>query len=145
MAAAGRDSTEMRHDLTMRLRVWRDARLPVIQDVLPDPTVRVDTSAAFTQRCYQEVQWDRTGFTLYGTLVWRNDPWLRRGVIYARDFGPGRNGRLMARYPDRDYYIYAPVSAAAGAPPVLHRRGYRATPSLAPRGSGWREGEDGGG
>jgi len=145
LAAAGRDSAEVRHALTTRLREWRDMQLPVIQDVLPDPTVRVDTTAAFPQRCYQQVQWDRTGFTLYGTLVWRNDPWLRDGIIYARDLGPRRNGRLMMRYPDRDYYVYAPLSAAAGARPVLRRLGYRATPSRVPRGSGSREAEDGGG
>ena len=145
LASAGRDSAEVRHALIRRLREWRDMQLPVIQDVLPDPTVRVDTTAAFPQRCYQQVQWDRTGFTLYGTLVWRNDPWLRDGIIYARDLGPRRNGRLMMRYPDRDYYVYAPLSAAAGARPVLRRLGYRATPSRVPRGSGSREAEDGGG
>jgi 4-amino-4-deoxy-L-arabinose transferase-like glycosyltransferase len=145
LASAGRDSAEVRHALIRRLREWRDMQLPVIQDVLPDPTVRVDTTAAFPQRCYQQVQWDRTGFTLYGTLVWRNDPWLRDGIIYARDLGPRRNGRLMMRYPDRDYYVYAPLSAAAGARPVLRRLGYRAMPSRVPRGSGSREAEDGGG
>jgi len=144
LATAGRDSTEVRHDLTMRLRVWRDMQLPVIQDVLPDPTVRVDTTSTFTNRCFQEVQWDRTGFTLYGTLVWRNDPWLSHGVIYARDLGPVRNGRLMMRYPDRDYCVYAPLSAAAGAPPALRRMQYRTTTSRIPRGSGSLEGEDGG-
>lgn len=145
LAAAGRDSAEVRHALAAGLRVWRDTRLPVIQDVLPDPTVRVDTTSAFANRCYQEVQWDRAGFTLYGTLVWRNDPWLRDGVIYARDFGPVRNGRLMMRYPNREYYVYAPLAAVAGAPPVLRRMQYGATTSRVPRGSGSGEGEDGGG
>lgn len=119
LAAASRDSAEVRHALITQLRAWRDAHLPVIQGVLPDPTVRVDTTRKLTSRCNEEVQWDKTGFTLYGTLVWRNDPWLRDGIIYARDLGPSLNGRLLLRYPEHDYYLYAPLSAVEGALPVL--------------------------
>jgi len=142
LVAAGRDSDEAQRLLRTRLRTWRDMQLPVIQGVLPDPTVRVDTASAFADRCYQEVLWDGTGFTLYGTLIWRNDPWLRGGIVYARDFGPVRNRQLMARYADREYYVYAPLSAAAGAPPVLRRIQYGAMGSPVPRGSGAPDGED---
>jgi hypothetical protein len=88
---------------------------------LPDPSVRVDTTEALTRRCYQEVQEDRSGFTLYGTLIWRNDPWLDRGVIYARSLGNAKNRKLMEKYPGYEYYLYMPLSPERDAPTVLLR------------------------
>jgi hypothetical protein len=93
--------------------------LAVVRDVLPDQSVRVDTSAALPERCYREVQQDEAGFTVYGTLIWRNDPWLTKGTVYARDFGPERNRRLQALYPGRRSYLYAPLNPEPGAQPVL--------------------------
>ena len=119
LLVAGSDSTAARTALTSQLRAWRDAGLPVVRDVLPDQSVRVDTSAALPERCYREVRQDEAGFTVYGTLIWRNDPWLTRGTLYARDFGPDRNGMLQARYPGRRSYLYAPLSREPGAQPML--------------------------
>jgi hypothetical protein len=119
LVAAGADSTSARAALTSQLRTWRDMNLPVVRDVLPDGSVRVDTSAALPERCYREVLQDEAGFTVYGTLIWRNDPWLTKGIVYARDFGPERNGRLQARYGGRRSYLYAPLSGEPGAQPVL--------------------------
>ncbi len=119
LLVAGVDSTAVRTALTSQLRAWRDAGLPVVRDVLPDQSVRVDTSAALPERCYREVRQDEVGFTVYGTLIWRNDPWLTRGTLYARDFGPERNGMLQSRYPGRRSYLYAPLSREPGAQPML--------------------------
>lgn len=121
LAAAGRDSAEVLGHLREQLEVWRKAGIPVQKGLLPDPSVRVDTTRALFRRCYKEVQLDRSGFTLYGTLVWRNDPWLQRGVIYARYLEQERNRRLLKRYPGRDFYLYAPLSPERGAPTELLR------------------------
>jgi hypothetical protein len=119
VVAAGGDSSSARADLALQLRAWRDMDLPVVRDVLPDASVRVDTSAALPERCHREVLQDEAGFTVYGTLIWRNDPWLTKGTVYARDFGPERNSRLQAHYPGRRSYRYGPLSGEPGAQPVL--------------------------
>jgi len=119
LVAAGADSTAARRALTSQLRSWREMDLPVVRDVLPDNSVRVDTSAPLPERCRREVRKDEAGFTVYGTLIWRNDPWLTEGTVYARDFGPQRNRRLQALYPRRRSYLYAPVSREPGARPQL--------------------------
>jgi hypothetical protein len=138
LAAAGRDSADVRSALESRLRNWREMRLPVMRDVLPDPTVRVDTTRALEQRCRLEVDTDSRGFTVYGVLIWQNDPWLQDGIVYARDFGLERNRRLLARYPGRDLLGYAPLTAERGARPTL-RRSQRPTPDEVSPG-----GDDGG-
>jgi len=119
LVGSGRDSTEVRGLLRDQLSDWRREGLPVVSGLLPDASVRVDTTTQLTRRCYQEIQGDRSGFTLYGTLVWRNDPWLNGGVIYARHLEEARNRRLMGRYPDYDTYLYTPLSPERDAPTVL--------------------------
>jgi hypothetical protein len=119
LLVAGADSAAARRALTSQLRTWREMNLPVMRDVLPDQSVRVDTTASLPERCLREIREDEAGFTVYGTLIWRNDPWLTTGTIYARDFGPERNRRLQARYPARRSYLYAPASPEPGALPVL--------------------------
>jgi hypothetical protein len=119
LVAGGADSTAVRRALTAQLRSWRDMNLPLARDVLPDQSVRVDTSAPLPHRCQLEVRRDEAGFTVYGTLIWRNDPWLTEGTVYARDYGPERNRRLRALYPGRLSYRYAPVSREPGAEPQL--------------------------
>lgn len=119
LAATGVDSVTVRGWLAEHLAVWRDSDLPVIDEVLSDPTVRVDTTRPLSGDCLRNALRDRTGFTLYGTLAWRNDPWLREGVIYARDLGPQRNRRLISRYSDRPVFLYAPLSPAPHVKPVL--------------------------
>lgn len=121
LVTLGRDSADVLVRLRGRLEEWRDMDLRVVYERWPDPTIRYDTTLALPDRCDRQVRQDRTGFTLYGTHIWRNDPWLRRGTIYARYFEPERNRRLMARYPERDYYLYAPLSPEPGARPVLQR------------------------
>ncbi|UCC73378.1 MAG: glycosyltransferase family 39 protein [Gemmatimonadota bacterium] len=119
LVEAAADSSRARAVLDQRLREWRAMDLPVARDVLADKSVRVDTSVALAERCHREAQRDETGYTVYGTLIWRNDPWLREGVIYARDFGSERNRRLVTRYPGRRSFLYAPLSAGPLARPVV--------------------------
>jgi 4-amino-4-deoxy-L-arabinose transferase-like glycosyltransferase len=142
LAAAGRDSAEVRERLRRRLELWRRSGLPVKKGLLPDASVRVDTSQALPERCHGEVERDETGFTVYGPLVWRNDPWLRRGIVFARYFEPARNLRLMERYADREAYLYAPLSLGRAVRPVLRRLelGARESPGPEPR-SGKEGGE----
>jgi hypothetical protein len=126
LAAAGGDSTAVRKWLRQRLAGWRELNLPVVHDRGPETSVRYDTTMALARRCYEQVERDAQGYTLYGTLVWRNDPRLREGVIYARDFGPERNLLLMKRYPEWQYHSYAPLSSEPGELPVLKPLEYRA-------------------
>ncbi len=113
--------TEIRMRLEGRLDELRLRGLPIERTLLPDPSVRVDTSRALPADCYREVQRDETGYTFYETLIWRNDPWLRDGVIYARDLGPQKNSQLMSRYPDREYLLYTRTSPGFESKPELLR------------------------
>ncbi len=119
LAAAGGDSLAIQASLAKKLQEFRILELPVARDLLADRTVRVDTTRVLAEACREQILRDAAGFTVYGTLVWRNDPWLREGIIFARDFGPERNQRLMQRYPGWEYYIYAPLSGELGEQPVL--------------------------
>jgi hypothetical protein len=107
----------------LRARLEADLHLapPAVRDRLPDPSVRVDTTRALTPACLLEVQRDESGYTVYETLAWRNDPWLREGILYARDFGPERNLRLLRRYPRRDVFLYTRTSQGFGSAPQLLR------------------------
>jgi hypothetical protein len=115
----GVDSAAVLARLSERLSAWRELELPVVYERWPEPSVRFDTTRALPELCAREVREDTRGFTLYGNLVWHNDPWLREGVVYARDLGPERNRMLMDRYPDRPYFTYGPLSGEPGAKPVL--------------------------
>jgi hypothetical protein len=129
LVAVDSDSAAARERLLEQLRSWRRATLPLEKGLLPDASVRVDTTRALSRRCQREIQQDRSGFTLYGTLVWHNDPWLQRGLVFARYLEPERNRRLMRRYGGREMYLYAPLSSERGAPVVLLRLGDTGTPS----------------
>ncbi len=119
LAAAGGDSTALRQGLRAQLSGWRRASLPVVSGALPDPSVRVDTTRELDASCRYEAGLDQPGFTLYETLVWRNDPWLEKGTIYARFLEPLRNRRLLARYPERAAYLYVPLTRERTAVPRL--------------------------
>jgi hypothetical protein len=121
LAASGVDSTRALMGLRTRLEEWRQTSLPVVKGMLPDPSVRADTTHSLEPRCQLEAGADRSGFTLYETLVWRNDPWLERGTIFARFLEPERNRRLLSRFPERQAYLYAPMNAERTAVPRLLR------------------------
>ncbi len=119
LAAAGRDSSAVRESLRGQLASWRELKLEVVQGRWPESSVRYDTTRALEPVCLEQIERDAQGYTLYGTLIWRNDPWLHDGVIYARDFGPERNWKLMQRYPGRPLYLYGPLSGEVGELPQL--------------------------
>jgi hypothetical protein len=115
LIAAGRDSASVLSALRARMAAFRALDLHVVHERWPEPSVRYDTTTALAQRCAREVARDAMGYTLFETLIWRMDPWLRDGVIYARDLGPAINRRLRVSYPDRPHFFYAPLSAEPGA------------------------------
>lgn len=119
LAAAGLDSALVREQMQGQVRRWVESDLPVVRGLLPDASVRVDTSAALAGRCRREAGYDASGFTSYGALMWRDDPWLEHGALFARDLGPERDRRLLGRYPNRRAYVYAPRSAGSTSPPML--------------------------
>jgi hypothetical protein len=119
LAASGRDPARVTEQLKQRLTDWRSADLPVNSAGLPDARVKLDASQPLSERCLAEIRWDQSGFVRYEPLMWRNDPWLRRGVIYARYLDAQLNARLLADFPGRKAYLYAPVSSEPGAGPVL--------------------------
>ncbi len=115
-----------------------------MKGLLPDASVRVDTTGPLPERCYREVQEDATGFTLYGPLIWRNDPWLKRGLVFARYLEPERDRRLLADYPGRAAYLYAPLSPVRTARPVLRPLRMEARGGAEPAVGAVRRGEPGG-
>jgi hypothetical protein len=121
LAASGADSARVLTGLRSQLDEWRQDSLTVIRGLLPDPSVRADTTRDLEPRCRLEAGADRSGFTLYETLIWRNDPSLERGTIFARFLEPERNRALLQRYPGRDVYLYAPLTAERGELPRLLR------------------------
>ena len=121
LAVAGLDSAQVQRMLAERLMKWRKLELPVTRGILPDHGVRVDTTMTLSGPCFAEAARDRSGYTLYGSLISRQDPWLRRGIVYARDLGEARNRELMASYMDRVPLLYMPLSPERGAVPVFVR------------------------
>jgi hypothetical protein len=117
--ATERERVPIREELRQRLADWREQELPVAWGRLPDASVGIDTTQELSQGCHAEAAWDDSGFIRYEPFVWRNDPWLRRGVIYARYLGPEINQRLLDRYPQHSAYIYARPSRDPGVEPVL--------------------------
>ncbi len=119
--AALQEESEVAAHLQAVLEAEVERAPPVVRDLLADPSVRVDTTRALRAACYREAQRDESGYTVYETLAWRNDPWLRDGVIYARDMGPEKNARLIDRYPERELLLYTRTSRDFGSMPRLQR------------------------
>jgi hypothetical protein len=119
LVAAGHDSAGVLSALRGQMAGFRALDLPVVHERWPERSVRYDTTVTLVQRCAREVARDAMGYTLFETLIWRMDPWLRDGVIYARDLGPAINRRLRALYPDRPHLFYTPLSGEPGSPPVF--------------------------
>lgn len=119
LAALGRESARVTEQLIRRLADWRAADLPVRAAGLPDASVRLDRTRVLSERCLAEVRWDESGFIRYEPFVWLNDPWLQRGVVYARYLHPDLNARMMAHIQRREAYLYGPASREPGARQVL--------------------------
>lgn len=126
-SSEGEETAAVRHWLRGQLADLRAARLPVTRGLLPDASVRVDTRRPLAEPCRVEVARDRAGFTVYGSLVWRNDPWLRGGLVYARSLGPEHDPRIRRDYADRPHFLYAPVSPEPHSPLELFPLTYPAS------------------
>lgn len=119
MVVRGRDRALVRAGLRRRLAEWRSADLAVSAGRFADATVRLDASRPLTERCLEEARWDESGFIRYEPFIWRNDPWLQEGVIYARYLSLESNRQLMGRFAGRRGYLFARPSREPGAKPEL--------------------------
>lgn len=87
-----------------------------------DPTLRLWPGRALDPRCAVQLEHDRGGFTLYGSLAWRNPVGLRTGIVFARD-RYARNRQLFAEYPGWEVWRFAPPAGEPDARPQLRRLG----------------------
>ncbi|UCG86802.1 MAG: hypothetical protein JSW71_23385 [Gemmatimonadota bacterium] len=85
----------------------------------PDPSLRLRRGAVPAD-CAAEMQRDLDGFTLYGSLAWRNAVGLKDGIVFARDMHE-RNGALLAHYEGWPVWRYAPPPGQPQSEPVLRR------------------------
>jgi hypothetical protein len=119
LAALGHDPALAGAELRRRLAAWRSADLAVSAGQFADAGVRLDSTQPLAARCRAEARWDESGFIRFEPFVWRNDPWLRRGVIYARYLSLERNQELKRQFAGRRAYLYARASREPGVEPVL--------------------------
>ncbi len=88
----------------------------------PDPTLRLWPTQELAPECLVEIERDRGGFTLYGSLAWRNPVGLRSGLVFARD-RYDRNPLLLQRYEGWEVWRFAPPREDPDAAPTLSRLG----------------------
>jgi hypothetical protein len=116
-----------------RVRDGLDVPLPEIDlaqlpgapaDILRPPsptgaTLRVRDGERFSASCRRELQADRFGAVALAPLLWQGDlPGIEEGrPLFARDFGPELNQRVLDLYPQRVAFVFTPT--AADAPPEL--------------------------
>ena len=87
----------------------------------PDPSLRLRRGPVAAD-CAAQMRRDLDGFTLYGSLAWRNAVGLNEGIVFARDMYES-NGALLARYEGWPVWRYAPPAGQPGSAPVLSRVG----------------------
>ncbi len=61
--------------------------------------------SSLPDRCREEIEYDRRGWTSYAPHLPENDPWLEAPFVIARDLR-GRNRELRRAFPDRPAYLY---------------------------------------
>ncbi len=108
------DSLERRHDAAA-------VAAPLVAGA-PDPTLRLWPTQALAPECLVEIERDRGGFTLYGSLAWRNPVGLHGGLVFARD-RYDRNPLLLQRYEGWEVWRFAPPPDDPEAAPTLSRLG----------------------
>lgn len=106
-------------------QIGRDIQDAVARAGLANAVVFVDAPAYHATRSWLDN---------FGAGFAFNWPTLDGSVVYARDLGPERNVKLMARYPGRRFYAIAPGALAADSlteitPPESLRLTRRAPPS----------------
>ncbi len=86
-----------------------------------DPTLRLWPTRELAPSCAAQLRHDMSGFTLYGSLAWRNPVGLRDGLVFARDRFD-RNGELLAGYAGWQVWRFAPPAGDPDAEPRLTRQ-----------------------
>jgi hypothetical protein len=86
-----------------------------------DPTLRLWPTRELAPSCAAQLRHDMSGFTLYGSLAWRNPVGLRDGLVFARDRFD-RNGELLAGYTGWQVWRFAPPAGEPDAEPRLTRQ-----------------------
>lgn len=116
--AAALDSTgRARTRLPATLDSLAARRQPGVRSGLTaDPNLRLPPSGPLAPACAREVERDARGFLEFSPFLYLNRPLLNGDIVWARDLGRW-NGPLLARYPGRVLYRYAPP--APGAAPVF--------------------------
>ena len=76
----------------------------------PGATLRTRNGEPVETACTREVGADRFGAVALAPLVWQGDlPGIEEGrPMFVRDFGPERNRRLLAAYPERRPFVFVP-------------------------------------
>jgi hypothetical protein len=77
----------------------------VFVDVGGGPTTRFKPGSRLSERCLDEIDYDRAGYTLFTPHLPDNQPRLDGPLVLARDLRDW-NEDLIARYPDRSVWIY---------------------------------------
>ncbi|MEK6769476.1 MAG: hypothetical protein AABY85_10880 [Gemmatimonadota bacterium] len=72
-----------------------------------DPNLRVRLGATLPRSCSEEIAFDRRGFLQFAPFLYLNTAHLDGDIVWARDLRV-RNAALLARYPGRRFYRYAP-------------------------------------
>lgn len=88
------------------LKAQQSVPVPLVRDS-PDPTLRIDPGRDLEERCLRELRRDYSGFTLFGSVGWRNPLGLDRGLVFARDLFE-LNERLFRQYPGWELWRYTP-------------------------------------
>jgi hypothetical protein len=87
-----------------------------------DPTLRLWPARELAPSCAEQLEHDRSGFTLYGSLAWRNPVGLRDGIVFARDRFE-QNEQLLAGYSGWEVWRFAPPVEEPEAEPRVRRLG----------------------
>ncbi|MDH4043014.1 MAG: hypothetical protein OEW06_01025 [Gemmatimonadota bacterium] len=93
-----------------------------------DRALRLPSAGPLPADCEAEIAFDQRGFLAFAPYLYLNTAGLDGRVVWARDLRD-RNGALRRRYPDRQFYRYAPERP--GGPPRLE-----ALPDAAPTAAG---------
>jgi hypothetical protein len=128
--------TALRQNSTCAVQLYADARdtggtlppldfvpratdLPERFRIGPGSTMRAVRGEAWPPECAVQANADRFGVIDVSRLLWQGSlAGLRASpVMYARDFGPELNERLIVRFADRSPRLLVP--AVAGDPPIL--------------------------
>lgn len=94
----------------------RLARPGVETDLTADSNLRLPAGVPLPPVCDAEIARDAKGFLAFAPFLYLNRPTLDGDIVWARDLGPW-NAPLLARYPGRRVYRYAPITR--GGPPVF--------------------------